>query len=635
MRRFLTSLNLARLALLLVFSFTLYQLSDMKPPAKTAWARHMAEGKDPTVAEHVQVGLWYGAVSRAGITGLLLVLSFAWSLKAAAPKNWTFDLQGTGLSQRTFWATLLVILILAAAIRVPRMNHSFWGDEADAVATYIHGQYRPFKKKDPQGPLYFEQPSWGETFFSARHGPNNHVLFSLMGRLSLATWQKVSRLPESEFTEWVIRVPCLIAGLGSLAALACLLRLWRAPALGLLATSFMAVHPWHVRYSTEARGYAFALCLLPLVAICLTCALEKRDWRYWLAFALTEFLLMYSWAGAAYPLAFINLAIVGLIMTRSDRWMLLVRCLTANLLAAAAFISLYAPQVTQIKQYNATHLWMKGLPMDEIWLHNLLSSPFTGMPYHGPLQAGSATLSWNRLLHESPMITTMGFALIIIAFVIGLVCLWRRPAVAALTSAAFAAAVVSALHFKFVIGDELRVWYLIFTVPFVAICIAAGLAWLSRRIPQVRHSLAARSGFCVALLTFIIVALWPMNQALMAYPAEDFKGVLAATRSKHEIFYPKGRAEVFTCWLWRFSALYDPRGEIHVRDENSLRQRMAEAHAAEGGLFIILGYRPLAEAQSPGMLKVLEDPDHFEKVATFPAYDPIQTLEVFKMKVSQ
>ena len=635
MRRFLTPHNLARLALLLILAVTLGQLSGMKPPAKTAWARHMAEGKDPTVAEHVEVGLWYGAVGRAGVTGLLLAVSLAWPLRASAPQGWKLHLQGSQLSPKLFWAGVALIILVAAGMRLPRLSQSFWGDEADAVATYIHGQYRPFKKKDPQGPLYFEQPSWGETFFSARHGPNNHVLFSVTSRACLATWQKLNGLKESEFAEWPIRLPSLFAGLGSLAALACLLRRWGAPAIGLLAAAFMAVHPWHIRYSTEARGYAFALCLLPLSVIALTCALEKRNWWSWMAFALCQFLLMYSWAGAAYPLAFINLAAFGLMMGRSDRWMLFIRWLTANLLAAAAFVSLYAPQLPQIKQYNATHLWMKGLPMDEIWLHNLLASPFTGMHFHGPVNAGAATINWNHLLHTAPVLTTAGFSLIFIAFLTGLICLWRRPAVAALVSAAFVAAVVSALHFKFVIGDELRVWYLIFTLPFLAICVATGLAWLTRVIPPLRSSFIGRSALCGASLVLMTLALWPMNNALMAHPAEDFKGVLAATRAKHEIFYPKGRAEVFTCWLWRFSALYDPRGEIHVRDENSLRQRMAEARASEGGLFIILGYRSLAQIQTPGLIKMLEDPDQFEKVATFPAYDPIQTLEVFHMKTPQ
>lgn len=584
MRRFLTVTTLARLALLAVLAFSLHQLDELRPPSKTAWARHLAEGKNPAIAEHVQVGLWYGAVARAGISGVLLVLSLAWPLSRPAEGGQRFDLRETMVSPGVFWTSIGVIMLVALGMRLPRMEQSFWGDEADAVACYVHGQYRPFKKKDPQGPLYFEQPSLYQTLFSARHGPNNHVLSSLASRACLAGWQDWMGKGWTEFEEWPIRVPSLIAGLGSLAALACLLRRWGAAELGLLSAAFMSMHPWHVRYSTEARGYALALCLLPLALIALTAALEKRRWRCWLAFGLTEFLLMYSWAGAAYPVVFINLAVLAIMPMRSDRWMLLVRWLTSILLAAAAFISLYAPHVPQIIRYNATHLWMKGLPMDEVWLHNLLAGPFTGMPYHGPREAGLATVSWQTLLHESPMLTTAGFLLIFAAFVTGLLWLWRRNCTtAAVVTAPFLAAIAAAMHFKFIIRDEMRVWYVVFVLPFLSVTVAAGVAWLARQVPHLGATIQGRAGASAALLVGMIAALWPMNQALMARPAEDFKGVMAVTRGKHEIFYPKGRTDILTCWLWRFSALYDPRGEINVRDASSLRERMEEAQKGMGG----------------------------------------------------
>src|SRR4051794_2011912 len=63
--RLLSPESLGRLALLAVLIFSLFQLEVMKPPSKTAWAKHLAQDKDPTVAEHVQVGMWYGAMARA------------------------------------------------------------------------------------------------------------------------------------------------------------------------------------------------------------------------------------------------------------------------------------------------------------------------------------------------------------------------------------------------------------------------------------------------------------------------------------------------------------------------------------------------------------------------------------------
>jgi hypothetical protein len=151
-------------------------------------------------------------------------------------------------------------------------------------------------------------------------------------------------------------------------------------------------------------------------------------------------------------------------------------------------------------------------------------------------------------------------------------------------------------------------------------------------VPRAASSLRLRAGVAMMLLAVMAAALWPMNRVLMAHTPEDFKGVMAATRSKHETFEPKGHAQVFTCWLWRYAALYDPRGEIHVRDAASLRQRMTEVRAANSHLFVIVGYRELAELQDADMLRVLDDPAVFEKTVTFPGYEPLHTLEVYQMK---
>jgi hypothetical protein len=633
MRRLLDLHLLARAALLALFLFSLHQVREMRSPSKSTWARHLAEGKDSTVAEHVEVGMWYGAATRAVVSAALLLISFAWRKDAAQGSEPLMRLGGTPMRAVVFWTAAGVIVAGAAAMRLPRMSQSFWVDEADAVATYVHGQFRPIKKKDPQGALSFEEVPWGHTFFSARHGPNNHVLFSVASRLCLRAWQKETDHKDFEFTEWPLRVPSLIAGLGSLLALPCLLRRWGAPATGLLASVFMAVHPWHVRYSTEARGYALALLFLPLVLLTLTLALEKRNWWRWLMFALMEFLLMASWAGAAYPLVFINLALVGIMLRRSARWALVTRWLTVSLLAAAAFISLYAPQVPQIKRYNETHLWMKGGPMDEAWFHNIVASPFTGMPYHGPTAGEPVYVSCQRLLQDSPALTVIGFCLILLASAVGLAVFWcRQRDIAALVSAVPVAAVVSVLHFKFVIGDELRAWYLLFTLPCLSICVAAGLLAIGNLVPRAVLSVRLRPGVAAVLLAAIATALWPMNRALVAHSPEDFRSVMAATRDMHETFLPKGRAQVSTCWLWRYAALYDPRGEIHVRDSISLRQRMDEARAANSILFIIVGYRALVELQDADMMRLLADPAAFERIAAFPGYEPMHTLEVFQMK---
>ena len=640
LRSLITPLNIGRLLLLGVLLFSLKQLDEMRPPWKSAWARHRAEGKEPTFGEHLSIGLWYGAAVRVGLCGLLLGVSLGWGVKRESGKATTRFMLGApndpAVSPRTFGLALGVIVLGALAMRAPRMNHSFWGDEAHAVGAYIHGNFRPVDKTALEGPLFFEQPTWTQTFFSARHGANNHVVFSLCSRVCLNVWQKITGTPETVFTEWVIRLPVLLAGLGSLITLALLLKRWGAPVLGLVTSAFMAIHPWHVRYGAEARGYAFMLLLMPVLLICLTNALEKNRWKDWLAVALLEFLIMYSWAGVMYALALVNGAVVVLVLMRGDRLPLLIRLVTANLLAATVFVSLYLPHVPQIESARRRLLWLKGLPMDKVWFHNLLTQPFTGISYHEQNTANPHELSWERLLTQSPILTTIGFAIIFAGFALGFVVMWRRSKpVALLVTGVLAAAIVCTLHFKFILEDELRPWYLIFTLPFLAMCVSLG--WLevagffAKRVPR-RASPASWAGTMAVLALTAGAAVWPMNSSLMALPEEDYKGAVASTIARHETFSHETTSGVLTVWLWRFSALYDPRGESRARDLAGVQPYMEKARQTGKELYVIVGFRDLALMKSADVIAVLEDASKFERTATFHSRESLHSLDVYHMK---
>jgi hypothetical protein len=638
-RSLLTPLNFGRLILLAVLLFSTEQLNEMRPPWKSAWARHRAEGKEPTFGEHLSTGLWYGAAARVGLCGLLLVVSLGWGLKREPGRGSSFTLGNANdptVSPRTFGLALGVLVLGAAVMRLPRMDHSFWGDEAHAVGAYIHGNFRPVDKTQLDGPLFFEQPTWSQTFFSARHGANNHVAFSVTSRLCLHLWQKLTGRAHTAFTEWIIRLPVLLAGLGSLVTMALLLKRWSAPLVGLLTVTFLAIHPWHVRYGVEARGYAFMLLLMPVLLICLTNALEKNRWRDWLAIALLEFVIMYSWAGIMYALAMVNVAVAVLILVRRDRLPLLIRLATANLLAATVFVSLYLPHVPQIESARRRLLWLKGLPMDKVWFHNLLTQPFTGISFHEQYASNPHELSWERLLDQSPILTSIGFTIIFAGFIVGFVVMWiRNKPVALVTTAVLSAAVICTLHFKYVLEDELRPWYLIFTLPSLGMCIALG--WLqagrlcAMAAPQ-RAVLPVCLGVVLALMIPSAGAMWPANSSLMNLSEEDYKGVVKATIARHESFSPDATSGVLTVWLWRFSALYDPRGESRSRDLASVKLYMEKAFKTGKELYVIVGFRELATLKSADILAVLEDPKQFERTATFQSRESLHSLDVYRMK---
>ena len=101
---------------------------------------------------------------------------------------------------------------------------------------------------------------------------NNGVPYSLAARAAYdfavsRGWAR-AMLP----AEVPLRLPALLAGLGSLVVIALLARRWGGAWAGMIAATVAAVHPWHVRYSTEARSHSLVL----LLALALFYAVASR-----------------------------------------------------------------------------------------------------------------------------------------------------------------------------------------------------------------------------------------------------------------------------------------------------------------------------------------------------------------------
>jgi hypothetical protein len=624
---------LCRVMLLLILGISIDHLVEEEPPWNSAWGRKNAEGVSPTFREHVATGQWYAAIARTGIAALLLAVSPWWlrnppsTIPLAAPT----PLRRAPIAHPRLYGCLFALILLSAVtLRLPRMDHSYWGDEEDAIATYVHGIYSPTDKDDRQGSLYFKQATWQQTFFGARHGPNNHVLFSIASRLCLSVWRHLEEFPETAISEVVSRIPSLAGGLASLVTLALVTRHYGFPWTGLLAVGLMSMHPWHLRYSTEARGYALALALLPLVWLAASGLRRRGSWPAWLLFALLQTAVMHTWAGMVYLLAATNAILVAGILGTPSRFQQGIRWLTANLLAAGAFISLYAPLLPQIAEAKERLGWLKGLPMDAVWFHNLLAETMTGIPFHSAGLSNPEELTWQTLWPTSPWITTSGFGLLLLALITGPFRLWMRSREAALlVLGSIAAALLCALHFKFVIGLELRTWYLVFLLPAGALSAAAGFEALASRLCRRAPRLSAPMAIGMAAVT--LAAVWPMNSSQIRLPYEDFKSVAALTRSPHETFDPDTPSKVHVCWLWRYAKLYDARGDFHVRNGPELQERIQLARSRQEHLYVVVGFEKLARFLNADMLALLEDETLFSRVHTAWSRDSIHTLKVYRL----
>jgi uncharacterized membrane protein len=88
---------------------------------------------------------------------------------------------------------------------------------------------------------------------------------------------------------------------------------------GVIAAFVLSVHPWHVRYAIELRGYIFTLLFGPLMIYCLIQAIESGRWRWWTGFAASEIALLYAYPGCLYMVAIANFAGYRAVPTAFDR----------------------------------------------------------------------------------------------------------------------------------------------------------------------------------------------------------------------------------------------------------------------------------------------------------------------------
>ena len=99
----------------------------------------------------------------------------------------------------------------------------------------------------------------------------------------------------------------VLAAIGALAW--CLWRVGLPWAAG-FAAILMAIHPWHLRYISEARGYSLLLLCIPLLLGTMVAVLHRGTWRRWIAFGSVEVVLLWVYPAGVTILAVANAALL-------------------------------------------------------------------------------------------------------------------------------------------------------------------------------------------------------------------------------------------------------------------------------------------------------------------------------------
>ncbi len=549
----------------------------------------LGAGAKPRLEDHITAGWWWAAL-------LTLVLAFA--VLATRPL-WMAKRPGTSALvprvPRGFWMLLCGCVIVAAALRVPRLGVSLYADEFYPIRTYYSGQWT----KNTTGETEFKAVSWERTFFDNREA-NNHLLQSIVSRAALEIYRKIIGAQRWEFNEVAVRLPSLLAGLASVALLG--LFLWRLgyPTAAGVAMVLLALHPWHLRYSTEARGYAFVFAGATLAMLSGWHVMRQGRLIDWIGYGLGLFIILAAFPGAIYLALCLTAALFLWFVWKGPRVEGVARLFVANAAVAAAFAWLYGPSSQQILSYlNDPRAISTGLTF--AWLRDELAYFLAAMPWapdnpSNPLLVGVVNTIAQEQAGRFAWVGPALLALVAVAFVAGSI----RSLLTAgpghwLVAASMMSVVLALLHCHFG-GKLLFPWYLIFGLPAVVAAVALGVDWICTLLPKQRPW----RWLAIALFLGGFVLLTArQTSVIVRHSREPNKEVAAAV-------LPGLAARELAGGFWTQAFNYEPRMRFLVTCDD-VANLIFESRRESAVLRIAFGHRPRAMSTIPDTLAMVED----------------------------
>jgi mannosyltransferase len=168
-------------------------------------------------------------------------------------------------SKRFVPITLIALMIAATIMRFYRLNSGLWFDE---IVTYVKYARLPFL-----------------TIVTTFDSENQHFLYSIMAHASLLIFGD---------SNWALRLPAVIFGVGSIGALFLFGREVSNDTEALLASALLTFSYQHVWFSQNARGYSGLLFWGLLSSWLFTLGLRDNKSKTWLFFGITAALGVYT-----------------------------------------------------------------------------------------------------------------------------------------------------------------------------------------------------------------------------------------------------------------------------------------------------------------------------------------------------
>jgi len=223
------------------------------------------------------------------------------------------------------WGIFIFLLAVSLALRLYRLNMSFWMDELITVTEFVS---KPWLKIITEVPY-----------------PNNHILYTLLAKLSMTVFGE---------HEWSARLPAMIMGAITPPAAYLIFRKRFSEFAAAGAGLFLALNFWSVWFSQDARGYS-AYILFGLTSTYFYLEyLEKGGRRLAIYYALTATVCVWFYLYGFFIIAAQGLWAFAVIARKKKDWKRLLPIVVALVLG----ISLYLPGLGQIWHYSISQTRM-------------------------------------------------------------------------------------------------------------------------------------------------------------------------------------------------------------------------------------------------------------------------------------
>jgi len=609
---------------LLVFEILLICLCERPSEVASRIQESLSAGDRPDWKDDTAVGIWYAAAICLGIGIALLGTWTWWSRKLAVVKAPSAESYPN--APRWFLIGLLCAVGIAGGLRWELSGKSLWWDELWNVKQATHGVERTSSKHPDE--IRFYPTSWARAAWYYQK-PTNHAPVALASKASLGVWHKFSDAPEGAFSDRAVRMPQFLSSLASVVLLGFLALRFGGPHAGLAAALALALHPYHVRYGIDARGFSFVV-LVTLISYYALLGLWRHGasrWSWLLLHGLCQFLLMWSFPSGVWYVAAYGLCACLLVTKRSPEQRLLSigRVVVAQCLAAICFLHAWMPNLLQAKR------WLEVID-DPHWvtgprLFEALAQHAYGMPWTKDTVVGGEHLcGLVDTLWGSMTLAALALALPVIAALAGAVILARRIGTGGWIPLATLAALPPYLIATSVLEHHFYHRYLIHLLPAVLLWASVFGASLCARCSDRCRTIS----FGVCLLLFALICL-PQLKVLRTYPYAPHRDVaerlasLAGDDPESIIAAGYGLGG-------RITAVYNPHLRFVENSATALTQLSQEAKQSGKPLYIFYGYPSFNRTVVPEAFPLLDDPEQFELIETFRGIVPDFTFQLLRKR---